>query len=1025
MSLSLARRWVPGAGGLLPLLSLVFVFSGAAGLIYESVWARYLGLFVGHSAYAQILVLTIFLGGMALGALLVGSRSATLRDPLRWYAMAELAAGAIGIVFHDAYRLVTGFAYDAIFPALESTAPLTVAKWVVAGLLILPQSVLLGTTFPLMAAGVLRRFAERPGHVLSVLYFANSLGAAIGVLVAGFYLLSLSGLPGTLLVAAMMNLLAALVAFVAARVYPAREARDSTEHPSTPPGGELAFLTPVQLRRLLLSVSFGTAVASFIYEISWLRMLSLVLGSATHSFELMLSAFILGLALGSLWVRARTDRWTNPLRALGLVQWVMGAAALATLPVYAASFGWMSELIQAFARTDAGYRWFTVARYGLCLAVMLPATFCAGITLPLITRTLVLAGGGEKAIGSVYGVNTLGSILGVMLAGLVLLPAMGLRLLLVSGAALDMALGVVILLVLTRRAAAMRRLAYAALAATLAVTAGMAAGSRLDERILASGIFRHGAVLDPGSRELLFYQDGRTATVSVTRSVPDSTISIATNGKADGSLPGAWLTPCTDSTVRRPLGGDAATQALGPLITLAHAPHARVAGVIGHGTGMSAHFLLGSPAVRTLTTMEIEPEMIRASRAFLPANQRFFGDQRSVSVIEDARAQMAAAGTRYDLIFSEPSNPWVSGVSSLFTTEFYAHVKRHLASGGVFGQWLHLYDMHDGLVLSVLAALHRHFPSYEIFLTDRGDMVVVASNAAALPRPDWTVMALPEIARDLCRVVRFTPQALEATRLTHRAALAPLLDAWPEPNSDFYPILDLGAERARYLGQMAWGFAELPVERVDLTALRFRRPVGPGTEANVPIGTIARVQLLALGAALRDPDALDGLDSAAAPRALAPAAQRQAQWEGILNGGAPRDWRVWLDNFRVIERDRHGGTSGFVDQAWYSSVQRFLDRHHAPAEARNVVAFYRALAGWEFRTAARAADSLAPTVLAGRDWIAPDELLEGGVVAKLLAGDLAGATELHQLLAPKRRRWSGDLRVRLLEAYLAALTPSP
>ena len=187
-------------------LTVVFILSGAAGLIYESIWSRYLGLFVGHSAYAQIIVLVIFLGGMSAGAYIVGRRSERVRRPLRAYAYIELAAGAIGVLFDDVYRWVTGVAYDSIFPALADGPGVTIAKWTLAGLLILPQSVLLGATFPLMSAGALRIRADRPGRTLGLLYFANSLGAAAGVLLAGFALIRWVGLPGTLITAAAINI---------------------------------------------------------------------------------------------------------------------------------------------------------------------------------------------------------------------------------------------------------------------------------------------------------------------------------------------------------------------------------------------------------------------------------------------------------------------------------------------------------------------------------------------------------------------------------------------------------------------------------------------------------------------------------------------------------------------------------------------------------------------------------------------------------------------------------------------------
>jgi hypothetical protein len=134
-------------------LCAVFVLSGAAGLIYESIWVRYLGLFVGHGAYAQVLVLVIFLGGMSAGALWTGRRTSRLAEPLRWFAYVELAVGLMGLVFHDVFVWSTHVAYDSLFPMLGPGVGHTLAKWGIAALLILPQSVLLGASFPLMSAG--------------------------------------------------------------------------------------------------------------------------------------------------------------------------------------------------------------------------------------------------------------------------------------------------------------------------------------------------------------------------------------------------------------------------------------------------------------------------------------------------------------------------------------------------------------------------------------------------------------------------------------------------------------------------------------------------------------------------------------------------------------------------------------------------------------------------------------------------------------------------------------------------------
>src|SRR5262249_24490361 len=162
------------------------------------------------------------------------------------------------------------------------------------------------------------------------------------------------------------------------------------------------------------------------------------------------------------------------------------------------------------------------------------------------------------------------------------------------------------------------------------------------------------------------------------------------------------------------------------LITLAYAPQARSAAVIGQGSGMSSHLLLASAALENLVTVELEPQMVAGSRIFYPANRRAFEDPRSHLVIDDAKSYFASSHRRFDLIMSEPSNPWVSGVSGLFTTEFYARVRGYLSDNGVFGQWLHVYALDDDLVLSVLAALHQNFRSYEIYLVPSGDLLVVA-----------------------------------------------------------------------------------------------------------------------------------------------------------------------------------------------------------------------------------------------------------------------------------------------------------
>src|SRR5258708_29084433 len=271
---------------------LLFTVSGFAGLIYESIWSHYLKLFLGHAAYAQTRVLALFMGGMAIGSWLCSRWSAGWGNLLRGYALAEGLIGLAGLAFHPIFLTATETAYESILPALGGETSAALFKWALAGLLILPQSILLGTTFPLMSAGLIRRYPAAPGESLAMLYFTNSFGASVGVLASGFVMIEKLGLPGTVQTAGVLNLA------LAASVWPLAHGAEEPMRARPGAGRDSEGAAPF---RLFLAVALLTGAASFVFEIRSIRMLSLVLGSSTHSFELMLSAFILGLACASYW----------------------------------------------------------------------------------------------------------------------------------------------------------------------------------------------------------------------------------------------------------------------------------------------------------------------------------------------------------------------------------------------------------------------------------------------------------------------------------------------------------------------------------------------------------------------------------------------------------------------------------------------------------------------------------------------------------------------------------------------------
>jgi spermidine synthase len=471
-------------------------------------------------------------------------------------------------------------------------------------------------------------------------------------------------------------------------------------------------------------------------------------------------------------------------------------------------------------------------------------------------------------------------------------------------------------------------------------------------------------------------------------------------------------------SLKRPLGGDESTQVLLPLITLAYAPQARQAAVIGFGSGLSSHILLGSDALDDLVTIDIEPQMIEASKLFKPVNLRAYDDPRSRFVHDDAKSYFASNARKFDLILSEPSNPWVSGVSGLFTDEFYSRVSTYLTDDGVFGQWLHLYEIDDHLVLTVLAALHRNFRSYAVHLTNDVDILVVASNADRLPAPDWSVARFTDIGLDLQRFHTLTPTSLDATLLLSRAELAPLLDSFPAVNSDFYPVLDLGAERTRFLKESAYGFLGLSNARFDVAAALTERRVTLA-EATQPSILIPRVEAQALTARVRGPERLASTDSIVVNRGFQRARINEAQLEmWMASGRAPTDWFMWFADMMQVEADRHAGTMGTVDSAWYSRVEAYLREQDGPRAGLSALRFLRAASTYDWAGAARELDLQMSERAAGRQWLHVETFYDVATVTALRTGRTVVARSLVARMPSATDRDPDDVRVRMLDAHV-------
>jgi spermidine synthase len=769
----------------------LFALSGISGLIYESVWARYLKFLLGHAAYGQILTLVIFMGGMGVGAFLGGKYVRVLKNPFYLYALIELAIGLGGLIYHPLFQGLNHWIYQLGPFVKDWPGGIQTCKLAAAILITAPWAILLGMTFPILAVGMMALTKDQGKNSLPWLYFSNSFGGAVGILWASFVLIPALGTPGTLTIAGSLNIILALFFYLGVG-----NLNFATKIESEFLTHTTEIKTELDIKRhdnpnLLLIVSLGTGLSSFIYEICWVRLLSLVMGSSTHSFDLMISAFILGLAAGGLCSYWLLNTKQNKYLLLGGIQIAMGLCAGLSICGYEQLFNWMNNSHTLLNHTETAYAWFSTFKYGLAISLMFPASFFAGMTLPFITFLLIESTSKEKFVGYVYGFNTLGAIIGTLLASLVLIPWLQLKPTLLSGALLDIALGFAIWF----------NVGLGIGAQGLALIGTLAALSpafflQLNAFTLSKGVFRNTGQSNNAKQIQTAIRHGRTATISFQNNGVRR--SLKTNGKTDASL---------DEVFQWHAFSDEITQ-----IALAAYPMTLMrskyqAAMIGFGSGMTAHYLLGDPLLEQLDQIEIEKEVVNLARGFLPYNRRAYESPKQRLIYADARNFFSGQAKTYDLIISEPSNPWVSGVSGLFTQEFYKDLKRYLKPQGLLVQWMHAYEFDSKLLLSILKALKTQFPyltvlglpSPEAGTVSSGDLIILASEQPYKIPFGHQQRPLPVLDTDLKRLKLQAQHFDKSQEIFTASTLAPLMARY-HANSDYFPTVDNQAELDMFTG---------------------------------------------------------------------------------------------------------------------------------------------------------------------------------------------------------------------------------
>ncbi|MBF0239840.1 MAG: fused MFS/spermidine synthase [SAR324 cluster bacterium] len=760
----------------------LFVVSGFVGLIYEALWSRYLKLFLGHSFYGQILTLSIFMGGLGIGSFMAGRLCRNIRNPFYVYAAIELLVGVSGFVFHGIYLACTQWFYEAANVYFSSFWFANLTKVLLSMLMTLPTAILLGMTFPFITVGVIRVSRDEGRSSLPVLYFTNSLGAAIGILATSYLLIPKMGTIGTLAIAGSSNvLIAVMFYFIAKKADKIIGPKITESFSGAESHKEISHELPDQRTiGLWLLISGLTGFSSFIYEVGWIRLLGLLLGSSTHSFDIMISAFILGLALGGGYARKLIGSSRNIAHTLAFIQILMGAFALTSVYFYEPFFHIINNSHLVLRKTEMAYPIYSIFKYLLCLLMMAPTSFFAGMTLPLITYYLINFTRHEKYTGFVYGWNTVGAIFGASLGGMILLPAFQIKYTIASGALIDIGLGLILLMIY--KLPQWRFLAVFSFSVLLFIPL---LHIDLDPDLTTLGVFRDKKATSP--KNIVRVRDGKTATTSIRYT--NDRISIATNGKADASI-----------ALKDVVSLDEYTQAAAAFIPMATLNKSYEVAVVGLGSGMTAHYLLSDPLLKHLDLIEIEEQMYEMAKHFYPYNRNVYDDPRIRMIFDDAKTYFYMANKQYDLIISEPSNPWVSGVSSLFTLEFYQHINRFLKPEGLMVQWIHGYSFNSELMLNIIKAIDIQFPTVKIYLLpNKVDYLIIAG------RKDFDLTYTdrfantPQIANEFIKyggnTHLFGPQSF----IVSTQSLRPIMND-VNPNSDFFPLVDNGAEKALYLG---------------------------------------------------------------------------------------------------------------------------------------------------------------------------------------------------------------------------------
>jgi len=755
----------------------LFFFSGMTALVLEVVWMRQLTLIFGSTLYAISTILAVFMAGLALGSFIFGRVVDRSNNPLRLYSFLE---GGIGI-----YVLLTPFIFAAVSSIQIFFAQnffvdftgLSVIRLVLSFLALIIPTTLMGGTLPVLSK-LFVQSKDSIGKKVGLLYAINTFGGVVGTILVGYVLLSLVGVLGTLYVASITSVIISIIAFLLS--VKATQNKDISKIAS------LKSTFKIDPLIFAVLIAFGlSGFAALSLEVLWSRVLVMILGSSIYSFTIILATFLFGIALGSLVMSKLIDRIKNPVSLFVSIELAIGVSIIfmtllfSYLPIF---------FLKTFSFTEGVFLSMQVAQFILVALVMIIPTILMGMAFPLVAR--ICTGELKKVgsfIGNVYFVNTLGSMFGPVIAGFVFIPFFGLQTSIFIVASVYIAIALYFLILHIH---IYKYFKISVVLLAVIVVTGSFFMPVWDKNILNTGVYRYANFyieqdlnLDAFGHEIIYYNEGLSSTVAIEKS-KDNDLFLTIDGKGDAGT-----------------GNDMDTELiLGHLPMLLHSDPKDVL-VIGLGSGITLGAIEQHDELESVDLVEIEPAVVEAASYFKDFNNNALRDSRVNVVQADGRNFVLTTKKKYDVISAEPSNPWITGNSNLFTKEQFQLYKKRLKKGGIMFQWAHVYALRPEDVKTIVATFQEVFPHTVVWQNFSGrDIFLIGSDDTLQINFERLVekMNNEKIKKDLSRVNLENPMILLSYSVLNEDG-AKEFSKGAKIHTDNHPVLETNAPKGIFL----------------------------------------------------------------------------------------------------------------------------------------------------------------------------------------------------------------------------------